>query len=82
MGLRTWLGFAQESGTTITETVPAGMVETLEHKIETLTESMAQLSLAREDVGWERILQDGQRELTPEARHLGVAAFPRLLRPR
>ncbi|WP_404291575.1 hypothetical protein [Glutamicibacter arilaitensis] len=29
---------------------------------------MAQLALAREDVGWERILQDGQRELTPEAR--------------
>ncbi|MFJ5106661.1 MULTISPECIES: hypothetical protein [unclassified Glutamicibacter] len=68
MGLRTWLGFAQESGTTITETVPAGTVDTLEHKIETLTESMAQLSLAREDAGWERILQDGQRELTAEAR--------------
>lgn len=60
------LGFAQESGTT--ETVPAGTVDTLQHQVETLSESMAQLALAREDVGWERILQDGQRELGPEAR--------------
>ncbi|UXN31002.1 hypothetical protein [Glutamicibacter sp. M10] len=69
MGLRTWLGFTQESDTTTaTETVPVGTVGTLEHKIENLTESMAQLSLAREDAGWERIMQDGQRELTSEAR--------------
>lgn len=60
------LGFAQESGTT--ETVPAGTVDTLQHQVETLSESMAQLALAREDVGWDRILQDGQRELGPEAR--------------
>lgn len=66
MGLRSWLGFASESGTT--ETVPVGTVDTLQHQVETLSESMAQLSLAREDVGWERILQDGQRELGPEAR--------------
>jgi len=51
-----------------TEKVPASTVATLEHKLETLTESKAQLSLAREDAGWERILQDGQRELTQEAR--------------
>ncbi|UAV84832.1 putative portal protein [Glutamicibacter phage BIM BV-113] len=69
MGLRSWLGFVNESGTTTaTETVPTGTVATLEHQVETLAESMAQLALAREDVGWERILQDGQRELTPEAR--------------
>lgn len=66
MGFRSWLGFATESGTT--ETVPVGTVDTLQHQVETLSESMAQLALAREDVGWERILQDGQRELTPEAR--------------
>lgn len=60
------LGFAKESGTT--ETVPVGTVDTLQHQVETLSESMAQLALAREDVGWERILQDGQRELGPEAR--------------
>lgn len=68
MGLRSWLGLATESGTNATETVPSGTVATLEHQLETLTESMAQLALSREDVGWERILQDGQRELSPEAR--------------
>lgn len=69
MGLRSWLGSVTESGTpTATETVPSGTVATLEHQLETLQESMAQLALAREDAGWERILQDGQRELSPEAR--------------
>lgn len=41
-----------------TEEVPIGTVASLEYKIENLTESMAQLSLAREDAGWERILQE------------------------
>ena len=48
------------------ETVPVGTVATLEHRLEQLTESMA--SLAREDAGWQNILTQGQRELTPEAR--------------
>ena len=67
MGVLSWLGFTSESAMN-TETVPAGTVATFQHKLETLHESMAQLELAREDAGWERIRLDGQRELSAESR--------------
>ena len=66
MGVLSRLGFTSESANT--ETVPAGTVATFQHKLETLHESMAQLELAREDAGWERIRLDGQRELSSQAR--------------
>lgn len=65
LNLKDWAPLAEAD---TTERVPVGTVSTLEHQVEQLVESMAQLSLAREDAGWERIMQDGQRELTPEAR--------------
>lgn len=47
------------------ESAPAqGVVETLQHRLEILTENYAQLELSREDRGWQKISQDATQEFS------------------
>lgn len=50
----------------------AGTIATLEHKLENLAENYAQLELAREDVGWQRISQQAAQEFSREGLRTSV----------
>lgn len=59
------MGFLELIG--LREAAPgAGVVATLEHKLERLSESYAQLELSREDVGWQKISAQYAQEFSRE----------------
>lgn len=64
MGFLQRIGFLQESAQR-TEVAPvSGTIATLEHRLENLSESYAQLEMAREDVGWQKITADATEEFS------------------
>ena len=68
MGLRERIfGTTQESHQPHTVNVPRGTVETLQYKLEVVSEAMARLEFSREDAGWQRISEEGKREFSRES---------------
>lgn len=64
MGIREWFTKpVQETGTV---TLSEGVYETITHRLEVATESIAQLQLAAEDAGWQKLGADYAREFTRE----------------
>lgn len=64
MGWLQRIGILQEAAERTALAVEVGTVETLTHQLEVLQESMAQLELSREDVGWQKIGMDAAQEFT------------------
>ncbi|QFG09546.1 portal protein [Arthrobacter phage TripleJ] len=80
MGLRQLLGL-QEAQQASEYAITEATVETLRYQLEQVTESFAQLQMAREDVGWARILgqysnefsREGLKKNAEQGRLFGVA---------
>lgn len=66
MGWLQRIGAITESTERAETAVNIGTVQTLQHQLETLQESFAQLEMSREDTGWQKITNDAAAEFSRE----------------